>query len=87
MKSDNFISSPVGETTDVEVWLFRAGLRFEDLGSDDASTAIRMQWREYQAAVQKCCAILRLPPERVQLCGVYTRLRIPDRSRREKCAF
>ncbi len=36
----------VGETTDVTCWLSRAGLKFEDLGDDPASRAIRKQWRE-----------------------------------------
>ncbi len=36
----------------------------------------RKQWCEYQAAVQRCCAIFHQPPERVQLSGVYQKLRI-----------
>ena len=67
----------LGETTDVESWLIRAGLRFSDLGDDAASIAIRKQWREYQAAVQRCCATLHQPPSRVQLSGDYANLRIP----------
>ncbi|MBD2248058.1 hypothetical protein [Nostoc sp. FACHB-888] len=71
-------SEPIGETTDVEVWLLRAGLKFSDLGNDALSISIRKQWREYQAAVQICCAVLHLTPERIQLGGVYSLLRIPD---------
>ncbi|MCC5637023.1 hypothetical protein LC593_14400 [Nostoc sp. CHAB 5844] len=77
MNNHTFISKPVGETTDVEVWLARAGLKFEDLGQDATSRAIRMQWREYQAAVQRCCIVLHLPPDSIQLNGVYAHLRIP----------
>jgi hypothetical protein len=66
------------ETTDVNEWLSRAGLSFSDLGSDAASHAIRKQWREYQAAVRMCCAATRLPPDRVQLGGVYAKLRVPQ---------
>ncbi|MBC1238894.1 hypothetical protein VF14_32350 [Nostoc linckia z18] len=68
----------VGETTDVEVWLIRAGLKFCDLGNDAASKAIRQQWREYQAAVHRCCVLLHKPPSKVQLSGDYARLRIPQ---------
>ncbi|ABA20158.1 hypothetical protein Ava_0534 [Trichormus variabilis ATCC 29413] len=77
MKNINSVQKPLGETTDVEVWLSRAGLKFADLGHDDASKAIRKQWREYQAAVQKCCVTLHQPPECVQLSGDYAKLRIP----------
>ncbi|MBN3923390.1 hypothetical protein [Nostoc sp. NMS4] len=77
MKKINLISEIVGETTDVESWLIRAGLRFSDLGNDAASIAIRKQWREYQAAVHRCCVTLHQPPSRVQLSGDYTNLRIP----------
>lgn len=68
----------VGETTDVTCWLSTAGLKFEDLGDDPASRAIRKQWREYQAAVQKCCAATGLLPEHIQLSGVYAKLRVPQ---------
>jgi hypothetical protein len=68
----------VGETTDVTCWLSRAGLKFEDLGNDPASKAIRKQWREYQAAVQRCCATTGLVPEQIQLSGVYAKLRVPQ---------
>lgn len=78
MFNNNLFSEPFGETTDVEIWLSRAGLKFEDLGNDATSIAIRKQWREYQAAVQRCCATLHQPPERVQLNGVYQKLRIPS---------
>lgn len=67
-----------GETTDVNEWLSRAGLSFEDLGNDAASIAIRKQWREYQAAVRMYCVSTRHPPERVQLAGVYAKLRVPQ---------
>lgn len=77
MKKINPIPEIVGETTDVESWLIRAGLRFSDLGDDPASIAIRKQWREYQAAVHRCCVILHQPPSRVQLSGDYASLRIP----------
>jgi hypothetical protein len=77
MENINSVQKPFGETTDVEVWLSRAGLKFADLGHDDASKVIRKQWREYQAAVQKCCVALRQPPELVQLSGDYAKLRIP----------
>ncbi|MBD2344643.1 hypothetical protein [Anabaena subtropica] len=77
MGNINAVPEPLGETTDVEVWLSRAGLKFADLSHDVASKAIRKQWREYQAAVQKCCVALHQPPERVQLSGVYAKLRIP----------
>ncbi|QSJ16002.1 hypothetical protein JYQ62_30165 [Nostoc sp. UHCC 0702] len=78
MENINFIPETIGETTDVESWLSRAGLKFENLGNDAVSVAIRRQWREYQAAVQRCCAALHQPPERVQLSGVYAKLRIPN---------
>ncbi|QLE56737.1 hypothetical protein [Nostoc sp. TCL26-01] len=76
---ENIYLSPelIGETKDVEIWLSRAGLKFADLGNDAASKAIRQQWREYQAAVQRCCISLRQPPEQIQLSGVYAHLRIP----------
>ncbi|WP_392532671.1 hypothetical protein [Nostoc sp. C117] len=77
MDKINPIPKGVGETTDVESWLIRSGLRFSDLGNDTASRAIRKQWREYQAAVQRCCAVLHLPPSQVQLAGDYANLRIP----------
>ncbi|MHC5727234.1 MAG: hypothetical protein ACYT04_75025 [Nostoc sp.] len=77
MENINPIPEIVGETTDVESWLIRAGLRFSDLGNDAASIAIRKQWREYQAAVQRCCATLHQPPSSVQLSGDYGKLRIP----------
>ncbi|MHC5851812.1 hypothetical protein [Nostoc sp.] len=77
MKKINSIPEIVGETTDVESWLIRAGLRFSDLGNDAASIAIRKQWREYQAAVHRCCVTLHQPPSRVQLSGDYANLRIP----------
>ncbi|MEH2072355.1 MAG: hypothetical protein V7K47_30105 [Nostoc sp.] len=77
MNEINPISEIIGETTDVECWLIRAGLRFSDLGDDAASRAIRKQWREYQAAVQRCCAVLHRPPSQVQLSGDYIKLRIP----------
>ncbi|MEH2174517.1 hypothetical protein [Nostoc sp.] len=77
MKKINPIPEIVGETTDVESWLMRAGLKFSDLGHDAASIAIRRQWREYQAAVHKCCVTLHQPPSRVQLSGDYASLRIP----------
>ncbi|MBD2680242.1 MULTISPECIES: hypothetical protein [Nostoc] len=77
MDNINPIPEIVGETTDVEVWLIRAGLKFSDLGDDAGSIAIRKQWREYQAAVQRCCAILHQPPSKVQLGGDYAKLRIP----------
>lgn len=78
MFNKNLFWQLIGETTDVEVWLLRAGLKFSDLGNDTLSISIRKQWREYQAAVQRCCATLHLPPERIQLGGVYAILRIPD---------
>ncbi len=77
MDKINSIPEMVGETTDVETWLIRAGLRFSDLGKDATSRGIRQQWREYQAAVQRCCAVLHQPPSRVQLGGDYAKLRIP----------
>ncbi|MDZ8032209.1 MULTISPECIES: hypothetical protein [unclassified Nostoc] len=77
MKKINPTPEIVGETTDVESWLMRAGLRFSDLGNDAASIAIRRQWREYQAAVHRCCVTLHQPPSRVQLSGDYASLRIP----------
>lgn len=77
MENINFIQEASGETTDVETWLSRAGLRFADLGDDAASQAIRKQWREYQAAVQRTCVVLHQPPERIQLSGAYAYLRIP----------
>lgn len=77
MEKINAIPEILGETTDVESWLIRSGLRFSDLGNDAASIAIRKQWREYQAAVQRCCAVLHQPPSRVQLSGHYANLRIP----------
>ncbi|WP_392481483.1 hypothetical protein [Nostoc sp. C110] len=77
MENINAIPEILGETTDVESWLIRAGLRFSDLGNDAASIAIRQQWREYQAAVQRCCAVLHQPASRVQLSGDYANLRIP----------
>ncbi|MEH1969191.1 MULTISPECIES: hypothetical protein [unclassified Nostoc] len=77
MEKINPIPEILGETTDVESWLIRAGLKFSDLGNDAASLAIRKQWREYQAAVQRCCATLHQPPSRVQLSGDYANLRIP----------
>ncbi len=77
MKKINPIPEIVGETTDVESWLMRAGLRFSDLGDDAASIAIRRQWREYQAAVHRCCVTLHQPPLGVQLSGDYANLRIP----------
>jgi hypothetical protein len=78
MESINTIQEPLGETTDVDVWLSRAGLKFADLGQDEASKAIRKQWREYQAAVHKCCVELHQSPETVHLSGVYAKLRIPN---------
>ncbi|QFS43621.1 hypothetical protein [Nostoc sphaeroides] len=77
MENINPIPEILGETTDVEAWLIRAGLRFSDLGNDAASIAIRKQWREYQDAVHRCCAILHQPPSHVQLSGDYAKLRIP----------
>ncbi|MCC5643456.1 hypothetical protein LC607_10970 [Nostoc sp. CHAB 5824] len=77
MEKINPIPEILGETTDVESWLIRAGLRFSDLGDDAASLAIRKQWREYQAAVQRCCVTLHQAPSRVQLGGDYANLRIP----------
>ncbi|MEJ1939163.1 hypothetical protein WDZ92_53875, partial [Nostoc sp. NIES-2111] len=68
------MQEPLGETTDVDVWLSRAGLKFADLGQDEASKAIRKQWREYQAAVHKCCVELHQSPETVHLSGVYAKL-------------
>ncbi|MFN6525699.1 hypothetical protein [Nostoc sp. ChiSLP03a] len=78
MKKINPIPEIVGETTDVESWLMRAGLKFSDLGNDVASIAIRRQWREYQAAVHRCCVTLHQPPSDVQLSGDYASLRIPS---------
>lgn len=78
MNNDNLVSQIVGETTDVEVWLSRAGLRFEDLGKDEGSVTIRKQWREYQAAVHRCCVALGQTPAEIQLSGVYANLRIPS---------
>lgn len=78
MKKINPIPKIVGETTEVESWLIRAGLRFSDLGDDAASIAIRKQWREYQAAVHRCCVTLHQPPSCVQLSGDYASLRIPN---------
>ncbi|MEH2325549.1 MAG: hypothetical protein V7K32_18720 [Nostoc sp.] len=77
MEKINPIPEILGETTDVETWLIRGGLRFSDLGNDAASLAIRKQWREYQAAVQRYCATLHQPPSHVQLSGDYAKLRIP----------
>ncbi|MBG1265629.1 hypothetical protein [Nostoc sp. WHI] len=77
MENINPILEIVGETTDVESWLIRAGLKFSDLGQDAASKEIRKQWREYQAAVQRCCAVLHQPPSQVKLSGDYAKLRIP----------
>ncbi|MEH2290664.1 hypothetical protein [Nostoc sp.] len=77
MKNINPIPEIVGETTDVESWLMRAGLRFSDLGNDAASIAIRRQWREYQAAVHRCCVTQHQPPSHVELSGDYASLRIP----------
>jgi hypothetical protein len=84
MKNINHIREIVGETTDVESWLIRAGLRFSDLGNDTASKTIRNQWREYQAAVRKCCAVLHLPPSQVQLGGDYTKLRMPSKAQKQR---
>ena len=67
-----------GETTDVNEWLSRSGLRFEDLGDDPTSVAIRRQWREYQATVRMFCVATQQTPERVQLSGVYEKLRVPQ---------
>ena len=67
-----------GETTDVNEWLSRSGLRFEDLGDDPSSVAIRRQWREYQAAVRMFCITTQQRPERVQLSGIYAKLRAPQ---------
>ena len=67
-----------GETTDVNEWLNRSGLRFEDLSDDASSAAIRRQWREYQAAVRMFCITTQQTPERVQLNGVYEKLRAPQ---------
>ncbi|MEH2412509.1 hypothetical protein [Nostoc sp.] len=77
MEKINPIPEILGETTDVESWLIRGGLRFSDLGNDAASIEIRKQWREYQAAVQRCCATLHQTPSSVQLSGDYAKLRIP----------
>ncbi|MBE9207337.1 hypothetical protein IQ244_12535 [Nostoc sp. LEGE 06077] len=77
MNNSTFISEPVGETNDVEVWLARAGLKFEDLGKDVTSTAIRIQWREYQTAVHRCSILLHLPADAIQLSGAYAHLRVP----------
>jgi hypothetical protein len=78
MKTINSTLNLQGETTDVNVWLSRSGLRFEDLGDDPTSVAIRRQWREYQAAVRMFCITTQQTPERVQLSGVYTKLRVPQ---------
>ncbi len=78
MEAINRTSSLQGETTDVTEWLSRAGLRFEDLGNDANSLAIRNQWREYQAAVRMYCVSKRQPPEKVQLDGIYAKLRVPQ---------
>ncbi|MEH1770138.1 hypothetical protein [Nostoc sp.] len=86
MKNINPISEIVGETTDVESWLIRAGLRFSDLGEDAESIAIRKQWREYQAAVHRCCVTLHQLPSHVQLGGDYANLRIPGGASRN-CAI
>ncbi|MEH1820297.1 MAG: hypothetical protein V7L31_14645 [Nostoc sp.] len=86
MKKINPISEIVGETTDVESWLIRAGLRFSDLGEDAESIAIRKQWREYQAAVHRCCVTLHQLPSHVQLGGDYANLRIPGGGSRN-CAI
>lgn len=67
-----------GETTDVNEWLSRAGLRFEDLGNDAISAAIRQQWRQYQAAVRRLCIITHQLPELVLLSGTEAKLRIPQ---------
>lgn len=67
-----------GETTDVNEWLSRSGLRFEDLGDDPTSVAIRRQWREYQAAVRMFCIAKQQTPERVELSGAYAKLRVPQ---------
>lgn len=77
MKKINYIPEIVGETTDVESWLMRAGLRFSDLGDDAASIEIRRQWREYKAAVHRCCVTLHQTPSGIQLSGDYASLRIP----------
>ena len=77
MDAINRTPSLQGETTDVTEWLSRAGLRFEDLGNDADSLAIRRQWREYQAAVRMYCVSKRQPPEKVQLDGIYAKLRVP----------
>lgn len=69
-----------GETADVSQWLSRAGLSFDDLGSDASSIAIRKQWREYQAAVRMLCVATHQPPDRVQLSGIYAKLRVPQRN-------
>ncbi len=78
METINRVPSLQGETTDVTEWLSRAGLRFEDLGNDANSLAIRNQWREYQAAVRMYCISKRQPPEKVQLDGIYAKLRVPQ---------
>jgi hypothetical protein len=78
METINLTSSLQGETTDVTEWLSRAGLKFEDLGNDADSLAIRNQWREYQAAVRMYCVSKRQPPEKVQLDGIYGKLRVPQ---------
>ncbi|HEY9613706.1 hypothetical protein [Allocoleopsis sp.] len=80
MELINRTPSLQGETTDVTEWLSRAGLRFEDLGNDANSLAIRNQWREYQAAVRMYCVSKRQPPEKVQLDGIYVKLRVPQAS-------
>ena len=78
MKTTHPILELQGETTDVNEWLSRSGLRFEDLGDDPTSVAIRRQWREYQAAVRMFCVATQQTPERVQLSGVYEKLRVPQ---------
>ncbi|MBD2013055.1 hypothetical protein H6F96_03365 [Microcoleus sp. FACHB-53] len=78
METRNITPSSQGETTDVNEWLSRAGLSFEDLGNDASSVAIRHQWREYQAAVRMYCISKRQPPEGVQLDGIYAALRVPQ---------
>ncbi|WP_223280050.1 hypothetical protein [Nostoc sp. PA-18-2419] len=83
MNEINPIPEIIGETTDVESWLIRSGLKFSDLGDDATSRAIRKQWREYQAAVQRCCVVLHQPPSQVQLGGDYAKLRIPGGLKRE----
>lgn len=67
-----------GETTEVNEWLSRSGLRFEDLGDDASSMVIRQQWRQYQAAVRRYSIIKHQPPERVRLEGADEKLRKPQ---------